>query len=97
MPEINLPGGYRPEEGKGPGDEVKALMTIKISDDGTKATILDIDGAKFEGYPEPGEKEEKVEAESTSDDGDSSQEAFGNRLQAAMSQIRGGQGAAPMM
>lgn len=98
MPTIILPGGYRPEEGKGPGDTVKALVTIKLPEvEGGEAVILDIDGAKFEGYEQPGEKEEKTEASAPVDETDSSQEAFGARLQSALSQIKGGGGAPPMM
>jgi hypothetical protein len=90
MPALTLPGGYRPEEGKGPGDEVKALITMKISEDGTSAEIIDVDGAKFEGMPQPGEKEEKVEAEASAPaEDDASTEAFGARLQSAVSEMKG--------
>ncbi len=97
MPTIILPGGYRPEDGKGPGDEVKALVTLKISDDGKSAEVIDIDGAKFEETQDPGAEEEKTEGDAPPEsDDDSSQEAFGGRLQAAMDQMKGG-GGRPMM
>ncbi len=98
MPTIILPGGYRPEDGKGPGDEVKALVTIKLSDDGKSGDIIDIDGAKFEETREPGAEEEKTEGDAPPEsDDDSSQEAFGSRLQAAMSEMKGGGAQRPMM
>lgn len=87
MPKIRLPGGYAPEEGKGPGDEVKALVTIRLGGEGQDSEILDIDGAKFEGY-EKGEKEkdkvlDEAEKEVPSDN-DTSSEAFGKRLDSVM-------------
>lgn len=63
LPHIDLPGGYMPEEGKGEGDTVQALVTLKLKPDGT-ACILDVDGAKYEG----GEKPEMEETETVEEE-----------------------------
>ncbi len=54
MPTVTLPGGYVAEDGKGPGDTVQCLVTMKLGDDGT-GTIMSVDGAK---YAEPESPEE---------------------------------------
>lgn len=88
MPKLRLPGGYRPEDGKGPGDTVKALVTIKIGENGIDGEILDIDGAVFEGYEDKAEKPEPKEEKE--EEYDTSSEAFGSRLMSAMHRKNGG-------
>lgn len=51
LPHIMLPGGYAPEDGMGPGDEVQALVTLRLEPDGG-ACILSVDGAEYEGSAE---------------------------------------------
>lgn len=84
MPTITLPGGYRPEEGKGPGDEVQALVTMRIGSDGMSAELVEVDGAKFSAEPAVVE-EEVVEEEVVAPGGD---EAFESGLDKALVSMR---------
>lgn len=68
MPTITLPGGYTPEDGKGPGDTVQFLGTMKLGPDGTTGTIMSVDGAK---YAEPETPDEDA-GESSEEPGDTS-------------------------
>lgn len=89
MISIPLPGGYRPEEGKGPGDEVQALVTLKISEDGTSGDVIALDGAKYSDEPEAvdNKTEEAVEQPEQMDE-DTSSDAFGSRLEQAMASMK---------
>lgn len=48
---ITLPGGYVPEDGKMPGDRVRALFEIELGE-GSEAKIISVDGAKYEAAAE---------------------------------------------
>lgn len=90
MISIPLPGGYRPEEGKGPGDEVQALVTLKIAADGTSADVMAVDGATYGDEPESKDdpQEEVQEQPEGASDDDASSDAFGSRLDQAMASMK---------
>ena len=44
---IRLPGGYAPEDGKMPGDRVRAVVELELEEDG-RACVVSVDGAKYE-------------------------------------------------
>ena len=86
LPQIILPGGYAPEEGKVAGDTVRALIELRLGEDGT-ANIVSLDGAAYdaeEAEKEMGEEGEVEKEDLEDDEMDASSEAFGSRLEAAM-------------
>ena len=64
-PEIPLPKGFAPPEDSKEGEEVTALVKLKIMPNGM-AKLCSIEGAPYEGYKdEPDMEEEKEEAVET--------------------------------
>ena len=72
-PEIPLPKGFAPPEDSKEGEEVTALVKLKIMPNGM-AKLCSVEGAPYEGYneePEMEEKEEMIEVPEGASEGNS--------------------------
>lgn len=65
FPMITLPGGYMAEDGAQPGDEVRALVTLRLGQNPGEAELVSVDGASYEAKTEEYPEEEQVVAEET--------------------------------
>jgi hypothetical protein len=45
---IRLPGGYAPEDGKMPGDRVRAVVEFELGENPGEATVISVDGSKYD-------------------------------------------------
>jgi hypothetical protein len=85
FPKITLPGGYMAEDGVKPGDEVRALVTLRLGENPGEAEIVSVDGANYEEaaeeYPE---EQEQVLAEEMPEKEVPVKDAFRDKIEAMM-------------